>query len=313
MATLVPLESINTLPAYLANRAVNTAFAAGLPQGGGFPTIGLKGTRFVIKNEGTETPVPTLELSVILLSAKPNLDKSYYATKYDPNQTEVKSPDCFSKDGVRPDPSSTLKQAESCAGCPMNQFGSGTSADGSPSKGKACSDAKLIALFTNNGIYGFKIPPASLKAFANYVKDTSRRGIDLSTCITIIGFDANFSFPVLTFNFGGFLAEAQVNKIDQIKGSDQVLEIVGGGQPAMVSPAVASAPLVENKPVVAPAPAPDPFATVEDSTVDPFATAAPAEPEKPKRGRPTVVKAAPAPVKEELSDEDAELAALLGI
>lgn len=298
MANIVALENV-TLPAHLMNRSVaNNVFAAGLPQGGGYPSIGLKGTRFVIRNEGAETAIPKLEISVVLLSARPNLDKTYYATKYDPNATEVKSPDCFSRDGQRPDPASPLKQAEACAGCPMNQFGSGTGADGTPSKGKACADTKTLAIFANNGVYGFKIPPASLKAFTNYVKETSRRNIDLSTCITVIGFDANFSFPVLTFNFGGFLAEAQIAKIDQLKGSEEVKEIVGGGQAAQVSPAVASAPVK---------------AVVENPFEEPVVEA-PKKAPKPrivKQAEPVVVDV---PVAAEAEPEaDDELAALLGI
>ena len=299
MSNIIALENV-TLPAHLMNRsAANAVFAAGLPQSAAYPVIGLKGTRFVIRNEGAETAIPKLEISVILLSAKPNLDKTYYASKYDPQATEAKSPDCFSRDGQRPDPSSPLKQAEACAGCPMNQFGSGTGADGAPSKGKACADSKTLAIFANNGVYGFKIPPASLKAFTNYVKDTSRRNIDLSTCITVIGFDANFSFPVLTFNFGGFLAEAQVAKIDQLKGSDEVKEIVGSGQAAQVSPAVASAPIPPVREVVA-----NPF---EEAVVE-----APKKTSKPrtlKVAEPAVVDVSP--VAEPEADD--ELAALLGI
>ena len=308
MSNIVPLDNI-TLPAHLMNRkAANDVFAAGLPQGGGFPTIGLKGTRFVVRADGAETALPSLEIAVVLLSAKPNLDKTYYASKFDPNATEAKSPDCFSKDGQRPDPSSVIKQAESCAGCPMNQFGSGVGADGSPSKGKACSDTKMLAIFANNNVYGFKVPPASLKAFTNYVKETSRRGVDLTTAITVIGFDPNFSFPVLTFNFGGFLGEAQINKIDSLKGSAEVADIIGGVASVAVEapkPAVA----VE-APKPAPAPAADPFAAAPAVTADPFADA-PAAEEKPKKVR--QIKPVPAPAQSDMSAEEAELAAALGL
>lgn len=297
MASIIALDQIQ-LPAFLQNRTVaNDAFLAGLPQGGGFPTIGLKGTRFAVRADGAETVLPTVEIGVVLISAKPNLDKTYYASKYDPNKTEAQSPDCFSKDGVKPDPTSPLKQCESCAGCPQNQFGSGTDNQGNPGKGKACSDAKLLAIFANNGIFGFKVPPASLKAFGNYVKETSRRGVDLSTAITVIGFDANFSFPVLTFNFGGFLGEEQVNRITAMKQSSEVTDIIGG-TPSLVAPAVASAPVIE---------APKPVAS------DPFAAApvapAPAEKVKPIR----VPKEKPVEVATVVDDDLASLAAELGV
>ena len=258
MSAIIPFDSI-TVPAFLQNRtASNDVFMAGLPQGGGFPTIGLKGTRFAVRADGAETVLPSVEIAVVLISAKSNLDKTYYASKYDPNASEAKSPDCFSKDGIKPDASATMKQCESCAGCPQNQFGSGTDNQGNPGKGKACADTKMLAVFCNNGVYGFKITPSSLKAFGHYCKETSRRGIDLSTAITVIGFDPNFSFPVLTFNFGGFLGEDQVNKIAALKSSPEVADIIGGS-PNLVAPRVASAPVIEApKPVAA-----DPFASVE--------------------------------------------------
>jgi hypothetical protein len=296
MANIIPFENI-TVPAYLQNRtSTNDAFLAGLPQGGGFPMIGLKGTRFVMRADGAETAVPTLEIPVILISAKPNLDKTYYASKFDPNQTEPKSPDCFSKDGIKPDASATLKQCDSCAGCPMNQFGSGTDNQGNPGKGKACADTKMLAVFFNSQVFGFKVPPASLKAFGHYVKETSRRGVDLSTAITVIGFDTNFSFPVLTFNFGGFLAEQQVNMIQQMKGSPEVADIIGGGTQTLVSPAVAAKPAAPVAPVAL-----DPFAQV----------ITPAEPTKVKPIR--APKEKPVEVAPVEDDDLAALAAELGV
>lgn len=297
MANIVPFDAIQ-VPAFLQNRAVaNDVFAAGLPQGGGFPMIGINGTRFVVKADGASTPLNTLEIAVVLLSAKPNLDKTYYASKYNPNEAEAKSPDCFSKDGIKPDPSATLKQCESCAGCPMNQFGSGTDQNGNPGKGKACSDTKMLAIFANNGVYGFKVTPSSLKAFGHYVKETSRRGVDLSTAITVIGFDPNFSFPVLTFNFGGFLGEDQVNQIQELKGSAEVADIIGGTA-TQVAPA-------QLKQVEAPKPVatPDPFASVEAAPVV----------EKPAPTKPKVVKAVTKPKEEVVEDDLSDLAAELGL
>ena len=246
------------VPAFLANRKVtNTSFLAGLPTSISFPMIGLKGTRFVVKAEGTETVLPTVAISVVLIEAKGSLDKAYYASKYDPNNTEAKSPDCFSKDGVRPDAASTLKQCDSCAGCPMNQYGSGTDQNGNPGKGKACAESKMLAIFANNGVYGFKIPAASLKPFSEYARLSNAHGVDLTTCITEIGFDPACSFPKLTFEFKGFLNEEQYNMISAKAQSKEVLDIIGSNASPVVAPqaapvsdpfaqvAVAAAPVVE--------------------------------------------------------------------
>lgn len=311
--TVIPdVPSYLMKPEFMA--ASNSDLMAGLPQGG-FPLVGLKGTRFVIKNEGTETVLPSNEITVVMLAAKPNLDKAYYAGKFDPNSTEAKSPDCYSVDGIRPDNSATMKQSAACAGCPMNEFGSGVDASGNPGKGKACKDTKMIALFTNNGVYGFKVPPASLKALGAYIKTLTSRGVAATSCFTLIGFDPNFSYPVLTFNFGGFLTEAQAGIIGQKMHSPEVGAIISTFSAPQVSPAVAAAPIVippppAPEPVVIAVPA-DPFATMAPAASDPFAAvqAAPAPVEKKVRA----VKAVPAPAPAAGEPTDADLAAALGI
>ena len=299
MSNIIPLDSIQ-LPAYLQNRSIATAndiFGAGLTLGGHYPMIGMKGTRFVTKVEGQETVLPTIEIAVVLVSAKPNLNKTYYAAAYDPSQTEAKAPDCSSEDGIKPKADSTLKQCESCAGCPQNQFGSGRGQNGQPSAGKACTDTKILAIYAQNGVFGFKITPASLKAFGHYVKETSRRGVDLSTAITVIGFDPNFSYPVLTFNFGGFLAPEQIAKIEALKGSPEVTDIVGGTPLVQARVQIAA-------PVEVAAPVSDPFAPAAE---------APKAAEKVKPIRPPKEKPVEVVVDAAVGSDLAALAAELGL
>ncbi len=303
MANIVPFEKIQ-VPAHLQNRnaTANAVFAAALSMGASFPTIGMKGTRFAVKIDGEETVLPTIELSAILLGAKASLDKNWYAEAYDPNSTEIKAPDCFSRDGVKPESSCTSPQSASCAACPQNQYGSGTDQNGNPTKGKACSDTKQLAVCCpvnpDVSIFGIKIPPASLKAFAFYVKETSRRGVDLTTAVTVIGFDPAYSYPVYTFQFGGFLSEKQLVAIDALKGSLEVEAIVG-------------VTAGSEKPVEKPVEAADPFAALggEEAPV-----------KKPKAAPKKVVDLKPV---EEVTEEEvtenntdnelADLAAQLGI
>ena len=111
MPNIIPFDQAK-VPAHLAQRiASNAAFMAALPATG-YPVLGVSGTRFMLKVEGKDTPIldpqtgaPVSQLPVILLGAKEVLDRNYYVEKYDPNQTEAKTADCFSRDGVRPDPS----------------------------------------------------------------------------------------------------------------------------------------------------------------------------------------------------------------
>lgn len=297
MANIVKFDDIQ-LPAHLINRkASNEVFLAGLFVGVSFPTLSCNGTRFVFKAESVVTDLKTLEIAIVLISAKPNLDKSYYASAYDPNQTEAKGPDCSSDDGVKPKADSPVKQCENCAGCPQNQFGSGKDAQGNPSKGKACTDRKQLAIFANNTACGFSIPPASLKAFSHYVKETSRRGVDLSTAVTVVGFDPNFSYPVLTFGLEGFLGAEQIAKIEVMRASQVVADIIGSGQLAL--------PALEVKPAPAQI-----EATPEPVALDPFASVeVVAEPEKLKVVKPRVAKEKVIEVNP-VEAEDSELAAL---
>ncbi len=298
MANIVKFDDIQ-LPAHLINRkANNEVFLAGLFVGVSFPTLSCNGTRFVFKAEGVTTDLKTLEIAIVLIAAKPNLDKNYYASAYDPNQTETKAPDCSSTDGVKPKADSPLKQCENCAGCPQNQFGSGKDATGNPGKGKACTDRKQLAIFANNTACGFSLPPASLKAFSHYVKETSRRGVDLSTAITVVGFDPNFSYPVLTFGFGGFLGAEQITKIEALSASQAVADIIGGGQLALPAPEVKPEPVkIEAKPEPA---ALDPFASVEV-----VAETVPLKVVKPRTAKEKVIEVKPVEV-----EDDSELAAL---
>ena len=161
-----------------------------------------------------------------MLKAKPGIDKQWYATKFVPGQ-EPASPDCYSLNGLTPEPDSAAKQCENCAGCAHNQFGSALDNSGNAMKGKACQDNKVVAIFANGGVYRFKIPAASLRNFVSYVKQLQSHNLFLPAVITTIGFDPSVSYPMLTFKAQGALAEAQfaqiVTKIDSPEVADALM------------------------------------------------------------------------------------------
>ena len=297
MANIIPFAEAGT-PEFIKNRkASNTTFLEGLPKGG-FQTIGCNGTRFVTKVDGVASFIKRegkvqSEISLILLSAKSTLDRTYYIGKYDPNSTETKAPDCQSSNGVTPDTQSPVKQAESCAGCPQNQWGSGEDAAGNPSKGKACQETKMLAVFANNGVYGFKIMPSSIKNFRQYVKEAEQHGIDLTAAITVVGFDPNFTYPVYTFGFGGYLTEGQIKKCDEFKTSPAVLDIIGGSARAQLPPSAIMTQLAQE----------EKKAEVKAPPANPFDDAEPPQPaEEKKKRKPREVK--PAQEAETVDDED---------
>jgi hypothetical protein len=197
-------------------------------------------------------------------------------------------------------------QSKTCAACPHNAFGSGRDQDGKPTDGKACSDNKQLAVFTQapikagaeNSVFGLRLPPASLKNFALYVKSLTSKRVPLAAALTIVGFDQNSSYPILTFRFGGLLNEQQYARITELSQGDEVVTIITptpGGHataPAAATPTPAAkqeVSLVDDlglddpapakakaEPKPEPEPAPEPAAKAASDLDDMFGDLAPA-------------------------------------
>lgn len=257
------IPSMAEVPSYILNpelaKQANDDAAAGISTGMP-PRLKLSGKQFTLVDaNGDETAFPAGKmvigpddnayLPMVILRAKKPLQKTWYATAFNPGE-EGKSPDCFSTDNVRPDPTSPSPQSELCANCPHNAFGSGTDQNGNATKGKACSDTKTLAVFipgsrkteTDPKAYMFKIPPASLKNFGMYVKQLSAAGIPLGTAKTLVAFDLAQTFPVVVFKFGGFLPQDTLSKLAEIAALPEVEDIIAGmsSAPALPAPVPAS-------------------------------------------------------------------------
>ena len=255
------------VPAYIqdaAARASNEEMGAGISAG--FPArVKLSGKQFsLVDSAGEETPYPPSKLQsdqagnvympMFVLRAKAPLQKQWFAAKYNPNDAEHAAPDCFSTDGLRPDATATGKQAESCAICPHNAFGSGVDQAGNAAKGKACSDSKVLAVVIPEfGIYSFKIPPASLKNFRVYVDQLTAANIPLNRVQTLVGFDLTATFPILMFRFASYLPEALVPRFIKFSDSPEVREIIDfvPTAAAVTQAVVPAAAVVEPAPIVA--------------------------------------------------------------
>ena len=230
--TLIPTE----VPAYAIStelaRSMNEDASVGISTG--FPaSIRIKQGKFrLVDGNGDETILKPAELAegeylpLVVLAAKRGLNKVYYATAYDPNQSEPSAPDCFSLDGERPDASVKKPMCSTCAACPMNAFGSGRNAAGQPTKGKACSDNKILAVLYKGGVYQFKIPPASLKNWGVFVKNLTARGIPLGHVAVYTGFDDAVDYSVLTFRVGRFIEEEKLPKLAAYVSSVEVSDII---------------------------------------------------------------------------------------
>jgi hypothetical protein len=182
------------------------------------PSLSVRGKQFRFQNGDDERVLPAgATVEVILLAADPEdkLAKAYYAKAWSPDSNEA--PDCFSSDGERADPFVEAPIHQGCAGCPMNQFGTGKNPDGSPGKGKACSDHKKLFLVEANNpkgdIYVLRVPATSLKALSGYGRKLSRQGVTFKVVSTEISF-VDAVHPQLDFNATGWISEEALKIIE---------------------------------------------------------------------------------------------------
>jgi hypothetical protein len=279
---VVPFET--AVPAHLADRvgqpsALSDSLSGGIGGGIEFPRISIKGARFRIVDDGVETVLNDTSLEVIIVGANPGLSKSWYATAWNPD-AEPNSPDCFTNNGIVPDPESKQPQNDICASCQQNAWGSRITQQGT--EVKACSDQKRLAVIAatdpTGPVYLLQVTPAALKGLNKYDKELKMRNIPPDIIKTVISFDTDASFPKLSFGFGGYIDAAVLPVIEELFGSDQVNEIIGFDPSAPVPAPVTALPAPAAAPVAeAPAPAAEP-APAGASFGQPAAAEAPATP-----------------------------------
>lgn len=302
-----------SVPAHLASRvgvpsALAQSLTGGLPQGGsGFPRISIKASRFRIVEGDTETVLDSTKLNVIIVGANPRLSKTWYAKQWT-KDAEPTAPDCFSLDGIGPDPESTSPQNDLCASCPQNAWGSKITPQGQQIK--ACADQKRLAVVAaddpSGPVYLLQVTPAALKGLNQYQKELSVRGIPPEVVQTQVSFDTDASFPKLHFSFGGFIDADTQQVVDKLFGSAGVKEITGeASKPVPVPQLAAPAPAPRPAPVKAVEEEPAPVKRGFGAKPAPAAAPAPAPAPAPKAAKP-----APAPAAA-LSLAD-EIAALVG-
>lgn len=227
------LAIFNDIPEYAMTKVAPEAFAdllGGLSVGS-VPSIRIKNGKFRTVIGGEEKVIPSKNLAegeflpVIILKAKKALSKTYYATAYDP-ANEPEAPDCWSLDGERPDKQVKKPVCDTCATCPMNAFGSGRNQNGEPTKGKACTDNKVMAVAYAGSVYQMKIPPASLKGFGAYIRLLMSKNVTPGNVVTYVGLDEDADFPVLTFHPGMFVPANKLEVLAELAESQEVNDII---------------------------------------------------------------------------------------
>lgn len=285
MNALVPLKA-SALPAVFQNMSnvpdMNSAAQQGLS--GGFGVVSYKGKNWRIKYAGDDEVimdprgVPDPLLEAVIVGVAGTISKQWYSATY--SEGDDAAPDCFSVNGVTPDPASPHRQCESCAVCPKNQWGTKVTTDGTDSKAKACQDSRRIAVVPLGDIlnedYGgpmlLRIPPTSLRNLATYTKELSRYGAQPFMVHTRIGFDHNVAYPLLQFQAVRWLTQDEGVQVATVLEDEQIKRILeeaaveaptqaapsalAGGAPPAALTNTAPAPVSVNQPAPTPAPAP---------------------------------------------------------
>jgi hypothetical protein len=230
-----------------------------------FPEISIKGSRWRLRpvDGEDEAVLNTFNIQFALVNANPAKSKTFYLQKYDP-EGEPKAPDCFSDDGIRPSPESTAKQADLCANCEHNIWGS----DMNPmtgKKNKRCKDSKRIAvmLVGNPGhLYAWRLAPTNMVSFADMLKDVARQGVDIERVAFEAAFDTKSTFPHVLFKVARPLTSDEYEQVAALRRSEGAMTAVGLGAPIVREARVVVQPAEEAqvKVVAAPAPAPAPKA-----------------------------------------------------
>lgn len=197
------------LKAFMAKGTENTDSDSLASSSISIPRVSLRGRKFRLIEGGEEVRKPSDELHAVILAVEPGpglFIKTYYEGNY--NSGDSSPPTCVSSDGISPDGWVTTPQANRCATCPKNQFGSATSRSGK--KAKACRDSKRVWLALpediNGTVYAMGIPVTSLKSVSEYGRELKTNGYPISAVVTKVTME-DAEFPQLEFEMAGFLNE----------------------------------------------------------------------------------------------------------
>lgn len=208
---------------------------------GSYAILGIKGSRFALKYQGTTTPITNAEtgdpvgsFEAVLVKSNPFLTKQFYESGY--TEGDSAAPDCFSINGKEPDPSSPKLQHTNCAACPQNAFTKINEKTGK--KTKACQDNRKMAVLPAddlvNELFGgpmlLRIPAASLKDLAMFGDTLKARGFSYNSVRVRIGFDLTVSYPKLVFKAIRPLSDEEADQVLEWYHSDNVNKMLADFQ-----------------------------------------------------------------------------------
>jgi len=202
---------------------LNSAAQANIPLG--FAVVTFRGKVWRLVYQGDEDIVrdpvrpdqPAQTIEAVIIGASAAVSKIFYLKPY--TEGSDQPPDCYSLDGIKPEPNVPAKQAALCARCPQNEWGSRMTDDNK--RAKRCADSKRLAIVPaldlENESYGgpmlLRVPPTSLANLSLYAGNLARRGAPLEALVTRIGFSHELAYPQLTFSAVRWLTDEEARQV----------------------------------------------------------------------------------------------------
>lgn len=230
MANITVFSGAN-VPAFV--KAAAPGNLTGIKFGGAkYKFISIKGKMFTLRDgdestvlmkPGEDTPAAAIE--VVILEVGPSPDrkinsKVWYAAQYEEGSTA--KPDCYSNDGLAPASDVAEPQANKCAICPKNIWGSGRNGTGTE-----CASSKRLVVALPDKLDDpmlLRVPATSLGPLGQYLEWMQKNGIqDTAHVVTKIGFDYTATQQKLTFKGLGWAP----NDPTEAKKTDLVAIIAG--------------------------------------------------------------------------------------
>lgn len=229
-------DTFGPLPSAFAGVAFsNDELGAGVASS--YAVMGIKGKVWSVKFGGEEHQLlrddgdgPRNSIEVVIVKASPAISKIFYKNGYVDGANAP--PDCWSGNGITPDPSVKEKMCATCADCPMNAWGSRTTDAGK--QAKACADSRRIAVVPvadlANEAYGgpmlLRVPAASLKDLKAYGDLLNQHQYPYYAAATRIAFDSNEAFPKFVLSAIRPLNEAEAGVIKALRDDKRVATVL---------------------------------------------------------------------------------------
>lgn len=203
---------------------------------GGYGMLRIRGKVWAIHHRDQEVQLmrpdgdgPQGSVEIVILKANANLSKTWYENGWD--ESSANAPDCSSANGVTPDNGVPKKQANACAICPRNQWG--TAPNGG--KGKACSDHRRLAItpaadLANEAFGGpmlLRCPAASLQDLAAFDSKYKQAGYPYFSMVVKVSFDPKESYPKLIFGAVRPLNDQEAQQVLALRNGDSVARVIG--------------------------------------------------------------------------------------